>query len=53
MQNEIIEQLIKYANEGRINTKKYIVYDPNAEKILLMPCLIIDIDKKTYQLKVV
>ena len=53
MQNEIIEKLIKYANEGRINTKKYIVYDPNAEKILLMPCLIIDIDKKTYQLKVV
>jgi len=53
IQNEILEQLIKYANEGRINTKKYIIYDPNAEKILAMPCLIIDLEKNTYQLKVV
>lgn len=53
MQTELIEKLTKFAEEGRINTKKYIIYDPNAEKILSMPCLTIDLDKKTYQLKVV
>lgn len=53
MQTELIENLTKYAEEGRINTKKYIIYDPNAEKILSMPCLTIDFEKKTYQLKVV
>lgn len=53
MQNEIMEKLTRYANEGRINTKKYVVYDPNAEKILSMPCFTVDMDKKTYQLKVV
>jgi len=53
MQNEIIEKLIIYANDGRINTKKYVIYDPNAEKILSMPCLTVDFDKKIYQIKIV
>lgn len=54
MRNELVEKLSKFAEEGRINTKKYIVYDPNAEKILSMPCLIIGVaGGDTYQLKVV
>ena len=53
MQDEIILKLSKYTEENSINSKKYIVYDPNTEKILSMPCLVIDIDKKTYQLKCV
>ncbi len=53
IQDEIILKLSKYAEENSINSKKYIIYDPNTEKILSMPCLVIDIDKKTYQLKCV
>lgn len=53
MQKEIIEKLKVYAEENRINTKKYVVYDPNAEKILSFPCLIIDNEKNTYQIKIV
>jgi hypothetical protein len=53
LQNEIVDKLAKYAEEGRINTKKYVVYDPNTEKILSMPCLTVDINKKTYQIKIV
>ncbi|QKF93782.1 hypothetical protein QKU48_gp0324 [Fadolivirus algeromassiliense] len=53
MKNELIEKLSTYSEEKRINTKKHIVYDPNIGKILLMPCLTVDIDKKTYSLKVV
>lgn len=53
LQDRIINELTNYSNEGRINTKKYVIYDPNAEKILLMPCLTVDLDKKEYQIKVV
>ena len=53
LQNEIIEKLSEYSNEGRINTKKYIIYDPNSEKILSMPCLFIDFPKKVYSIKIV
>lgn len=51
IQNELILKLTKYAEENSINSKKYVVYDPNSEKILSMPCIIIEADKKTYQLK--
>lgn len=37
--DELIEKLTDHAINGRINTKKYVVYDPNEEKILLLPCL--------------
>jgi len=53
MQKEIIDKLTIYAEEGRINTKKYVIYDPNTEKILSFPCLIIDKEKNTYQIKIV
>ena len=53
MYNELVEKCSKFAEEGRINTKKSVVYDPSAEKILSMPCLTIDIDKNTYQIKVI
>jgi len=53
MQNEITEKLVEHISNGMINTKKYVVYDPNAEKILNLPCLVVDGDKKTYQIKVV
>jgi hypothetical protein len=53
LQDTIIEELCKYSNEGRINTKKYVIYDPNAEKILSMPCLTVDFEKNKYRIKVV
>lgn len=53
MQEEIIEKITKHINNGMVNTKKYVIYDPNAEKILSLPCLIIDEDTNTYQLKIV
>lgn len=52
-QDELINKLSLYANEGKINTKKYVIYDPNLEKILSIPSLIVDINKKTYQLKMI
>lgn len=53
MKDEIITQLCKCAEQNSINPKKYVIYDPNAEKILSMPCLIIDEEKNTYQIKCV
>lgn len=53
MQNEICNKLIEHIKKGMINTNKYVVYDPNSEKILTLPCLIMDEGKKTYQIKVV
>lgn len=53
MQKELIDKLSAYAEEGRINTKKFVIYDPNAEKILSMPCLVVDTNKNTYTLNVV
>ena len=53
IRNEIIENLTKHVNNGMVNTKKYVIYDPNAEKILSLPCLVVDNEKNTYQLKIV
>ena len=53
LQEEIILKLSDYASQGRINTKKYVVYDPNLEKILSFPCLVVDNEKKTYQINIV
>jgi len=39
MRDDLIGKLTDHAINGRINTKKYVVYDPNEEKILLLPCL--------------
>lgn len=49
--DELIEKFTKYAEHGMINTKKFVIYDPNTEKILSMPCLLIDDEKNTYKLK--
>ncbi|ARF09807.1 hypothetical protein Indivirus_3_56 [Indivirus ILV1] len=55
IKNELLEKLKDHATNGRINTKKYVVYDPNEEKILLLPCLkVIKTDKgDTYKIDVV
>jgi hypothetical protein len=50
LQDEINTKLSTYINEGKINTKKYITYDPNAEKILSISCLEVDIINKTYKI---
>lgn len=50
LQDEINTKLSTYINEGKINTKKYITYDPNAEKILSVSCLDVDMDNKTYKI---
>lgn len=55
VRDKLIEELTDHAIKGRINTKKYVVYDPNEEKILLLPCLkIVKTDKgDTYKLDIV
>lgn len=35
----LIAELTDHAKNGRINTKKYVIYDPNEEKILSLPCV--------------
>jgi len=50
MQDEIIVKMSQYINDGKINTKKFVVYDPNAEKILSMSCLDVDITNNTYKI---
>lgn len=51
MRNELIEKFVKYAENGMINTRKFVIYDPNTEKILSLPCLTIDSEKNIYKLK--
>jgi len=49
----ITDNLIKYIEDGKINTKKFVVYDPNLEKILSLPCLNIDKGKQTFNIKII
>jgi hypothetical protein len=53
LRNELIEKISKCTQDGKMNTKKSVIYDPNTEKILSIPCLIIDHEKNTYQLKII
>jgi vancomycin resistance protein YoaR len=50
MQNEIVTKLSENINDGKINTKKFITYDPNAEKILALTCLEVNMEKGTYKI---
>ena len=53
---KLLSELTDHANNGRINTKKYVIYDPNEEKILSLPCLKItkNNDKKeSYKLDII
>ncbi len=50
MQEEIIVKMSQCINDGKINTKKFVIYDPNAEKILSMSCLEVDTTNNTYKL---
>lgn len=51
LQDEITTKLSTHINEGKeLNTKKYITYDPNAEKILSVSCLEVDMNNKTYKI---
>lgn len=52
MQTNIINDLSKYVNDNKINTKKYVVYDPNIGKILTLTCLTIDLENKTYTINI-
>lgn len=51
----LLKELSKHAMEGNINTKKYVIYDPNEEKILSLPCVkVIKTEKgETYKVDVV
>jgi hypothetical protein len=49
---EIIGKLDTLINEDKINTKKYVIYDPNSEKILSIPILTVDPKKNQYMIKV-
>ena len=53
IQSELITKLSDYTNEGKINTKKYVIYDPNLEKILSIPVLSVDLNKNSHQLKII
>lgn len=52
-QSNLIDELTKNTTEGKINSKKCVVYDPNQEQILSIPILTVDLNKKTFNLKVV
>ncbi len=45
MRTEIIETMTNLVSEGKINTKKYVIYDRSAEKIISVPCLVLNGDK--------
>lgn len=53
MRKKLLDELTDHANNGRINTKKYVIYDPNEEKILSLPCLKIDDKKESYKLDII
>lgn len=50
-QREVMLALLKYIDEGQLNTKAAIEYDHKNEQILSIPALKIDIDEKTYAIK--
>jgi hypothetical protein len=50
MQDEIIMKLSECINDGKINTKKYVVYNPDGERILSMSCLDVDIKENKYKI---
>lgn len=47
---KILADLTKHINNGKLNTKKSVVYDPKEEKILSMPAL--KVKKDTYSITV-
>lgn len=49
---DITEELVNYIDDGKINTKKFVVYNPNEEKILKLPCLVINSKKNSYHIKI-
>jgi len=49
--DNMIEKINKLIDENRFNTKKCVVYDPNTERILSIPVLIVDIEKRNFTLK--
>ncbi len=49
--NEIIEKISKEITDGKINTKKFVVYDPNIEQIISMPFLTVDVAKHQFNMK--
>lgn len=53
LQTELVNKLVKSTEDGKMNTKKSVIYDPNCEKILSVPCLTVDLTKKTFNLKVI
>jgi hypothetical protein len=49
-QTQIIEELTKLIDEKKINTKKCVEYDKDKEKIIKIPILVVDIEKKEYNI---
>lgn len=39
MRSELTQKLCKLAEEGKINSKKFVTYNPTLEKIEAIPCL--------------
>lgn len=52
MQNELIKKVSAFVEENKMNTQKYVTYDEKNEKIIALPCLIINPDEKTYSFKI-
>lgn len=50
--DEILAKLTLRIDDNTFNTKKYVIYDPNAEKILSIPALTVDITKKIFDIKI-
>lgn len=52
LKNNIIKSLTKYITDGYLNNTNSVVYDPNREKILKMPCLNIDYKNNIYNINI-
>lgn len=52
LKKSIIGNLVDFIEAGKLNTKKFVIYNPNEEKILKLPCLTINDSKNTYQIKI-
>lgn len=49
--NDIITKIHLLLSDGKMNSNKTVIYDPNSEKIISIPVLYIDQQKKTFTIK--
>jgi len=53
LQTKMTTELVEMIDTGKLNTKKAVIYDPNAEKILSIPILTVELENNTYTVKAI